>query len=262
MKGKIKMENNNLTPRKEETAVFGTKELNNAVEANKKSKRKNLIRGFVGFFSFIVFFILIATNGGAQGATLAIALFLMFLSFGCLIANIVSSIKMKSQTRKNQKITRQKQNEHLQELKNQGFILDTQVKHIYGLNTAEDMLCRIEVWKDSYKFKMNNINFSLSREKVTDIAIKTETEVQQQYVSSIGGAVLGGALFGTVGAAYGGRAKKKEIYNFKSFLVFTYTGENSSDIKNIIFGTSPEVDKIVSDFYSNRKSSNNVNIEL
>jgi len=49
-----------------------------------------------------------------------------------------------------------------------------------------------------------------------------DVNVQQQYVSSIGGAVLGGALFGVAGAAVGGRAKKKEIKSVDTWLIITY----------------------------------------
>lgn len=43
------------------------------------------------------------------------------------------------------------------------------------------------------------------------MCIKTDKEIQQQYVSSVGGAVGGAVLFGPLGAITGGRAKKKTV---------------------------------------------------
>ncbi|MEH2944892.1 hypothetical protein VSQ32_19130 [Lachnospiraceae bacterium KK002] len=55
------------------------------------------------------------------------------------------------------------------------------------------------------------MNFELEKSKITDMCIKTDKEIQQQYVSSVGGAVGGAVLFGPLGAITGGRAKKKTV---------------------------------------------------
>lgn len=64
---------------------------------------------------------------------------------------------------------------------------------------------------DRYIFTSGTMNFELEKSKITDMCIKTDKEIQQQYVSSVGGAVGGAVLFGPLGAITGGRAKKKTV---------------------------------------------------
>lgn len=243
-----------------ENAVFDSNKMDEAVRQYKKKMRGIYLRGFIALVSFIMFIVLLSSY---EESVFPAAMFFAILSLACIVANIIVTTKMKIQANKNKKIARQHQNEYMQELKKQGFVLDVQARHISGLNTAENMLCNIEVWKDTYKFNMNNINFSLARNKVIDVAMKTETEIQQHYVSSVGGAVLGGALLGAAGAAYGGRVKKKEDVTTTYYVVFTFFGENETDIKNIIFQSDiGDATKLVSDFHSNKTEANNINIEL
>lgn len=133
-------------------------------------------------------------------------------------------------------IIRRKQAKQQKELSANGIFIKTSLLYLSGLKASECLPCSIEITADSYKFTISNIDYNLPKSKVTDICIKKKTEIQKQYVSSIGGAAVGGALFGLAGAAYGGRAKAKILKNISNFLVFTYIGEKETDIKNIIFG--------------------------
>lgn len=77
------------------------------------------------------------------------------------------------------------------------------------------------------------MKFELEKNKITDMCIKTDREIEQQYVSSVGGAVGGAVLFGAVGAIIGGRAKKKTVKNeIHNYFIITY---QSPDIKYIGF---------------------------
>lgn len=107
------------------------------------------------------------------------------------------------------------------------------MKHVNGLPIAEDVNCNITLTDDKYIFSSGSMNFELEKSKITDICIKTDTEIQQQYVSSVGGAVVGGALFGPLGAMIGGRAKKKTVkHESHHYLIITY---QSDEIKYIGF---------------------------
>lgn len=179
-------------------------------------------------------------------------------------------------------ILRKKRANAEKELTDKGIVIRANLQHIAGLQVSDFLPCLIEITTDLYKFNVSNINFTLPRSKVTDVCIKTKTEVQKQYVSSFGGAAMGGALFGLAGAAYGGRAKAKNIRNITNFLVITYLGESETDIKTIIFGIDNGLTdlqirankmagvkgdmsvakKIVKNFNINSIKSNNVSIEL
>lgn len=75
---------------------------------------------------------------------------------------------------------------------------------------------------DGFVFTAGGNTFNLSDDKITDMCIKTDAEIQRQYVSSVGGAVGGAVLFGPIGAMIGGRAKEKRTTNLTHYLIITY----------------------------------------
>lgn len=99
-------------------------------------------------------------------------------------------------------------------------------KHTAGLPLAEGVECRVEYYNNKIDFMASGTSFSLSFDKVSDIVVKTDREIQKSYVSSAGGAVLGGYLFGPVGAMIGGRAKEKTSTVVTHYLIITYISDN------------------------------------
>ena len=107
------------------------------------------------------------------------------------------------------------------------------MKHVNGLPIAEGINCKITMEADRFIFSSGSMNFELEKLKITDMCIKTDVEIQQQYVSSVGGAVGGAILSGAVGAMIGGRAKKKVVNRkMHHYLIITY---QSDEIKYIGF---------------------------
>lgn len=101
--------------------------------------------------------------------------------------------------------------------------------HEAGLPIANGTDCIVKYNADSFIFTGSGNTFNLNINKITDICIKTDKEIQKQYVSSIGGAVAGGMVFGPLGAIVGGRAKKKNIKTINRYLIFTYLKEGNID---------------------------------
>ena len=95
------------------------------------------------------------------------------------------------------------------------------------------------------------------------MCIKTDTEIQNQAVSSVGGAIAGGVMFGTLGAIIGGRAKTKKVKTITQYLIITYIGELGElkyigfDIKN----NSQSASKLVKEFHELNTNSG-VHIDL
>jgi hypothetical protein len=75
-------------------------------------------------------------------------------------------------------------------------------------------------------------NIEVKPEDIIGIRVQTHTDVQQQYVSSAGGAVAGAMLAGVPGALVGGRDKKKEIKDTTNYLVITY--KSCGEVNNIV----------------------------
>ena len=83
------------------------------------------------------------------------------------------------------------------------------------------------------------------------MCIKTDTEIQDQAVSSIGGAVAGAAMFGALGAIIGGRAKTKKVKTVIQYLIITYT-DNKGELAYIGFdikNNPPSAAKLVKEFW-------------
>ena len=96
------------------------------------------------------------------------------------------------------------------------------VTHITGLPLAEGATCFLFNDANKIQIESSGVSFSLPLCNVTDVTIKTDTEIQKQYVSSVGSAVGGAVLFGPIGAIVGGRAKKKKIKTQSHYLLITY----------------------------------------
>lgn len=103
------------------------------------------------------------------------------------------------------------------------------VPHTAGLPIAEGTPSSIRVMPDHILVEAAGNTFTLKNEKITDIAIKTDVEIQKNYVSSAGGAVAGAVLFGALGAIVGGRAKQKQTTTATSYLIITYTKDGAPD---------------------------------
>lgn len=130
-------------------------------------------------------------------------------------------------------------------------------KHVTGLPIAEGLQCTLEYINDFIEIKQGNNTFNLETTKVTDITETTDTEIQKQYVSSVGGAVGGAVLFGPLGAIVGGRAKQKKSKTVTHYFVITYRSDE--EIKYISFEYTPSKD--ATDFvakYNALKPSNTI----
>ena len=117
-------------------------------------------------------------------------------------------------------------------------------------------------YSDRFEFKSGSIQFNLAKSKIVDIAITTDTDIQKQYVSSIGGAVGGAVLFGPLGAIIGGRAKQKTTRTISYYLIITYKNDTDElkylgfDVTNTYFIAQ----KFVNEFKKSNKSITSVDL--
>jgi len=128
-----------------------------------------------------------------------------------------------------------------------------------GLPMPENTLCDILSCPTYYEFNLNNTTFKLDKNKLQDISLKTDTEIQKYYTSSIGGAVGGTVLFGPLGAMIGGRIKKKTDTTVKTYLIFTYLKDNEVQYISFNATNSLSAHKFVNEF---KKNSSNVNTTI
>lgn len=63
------------------------------------------------------------------------------------------------------------------------------LSHFYGLPVAQNTITQIFSCPNEYEFLANSTSFKLAKEKVTDISITNDVDIQKNNVSSIGGAI-------------------------------------------------------------------------
>lgn len=94
--------------------------------------------------------------------------------------------------------------------------------HISGLPLSNGTGCTIRYKDDCVKISGGGINFELKKEKITDIHLKSDVDIHRMYVSSVGRAAAGRAVFGEIGEMVGGRARQRTIRQYRQYLIFTY----------------------------------------
>ena len=129
-----------------------------------------------------------------------------------------------------------------------GIKLETNLIHFNGLPIPENTICKVISYNDKYEFMANGLTFNLQKDRITDVCVKTEVEIQQQINSSVGGAVGWGAAGGlatggiglVLGAMFGGRAKTHKLTTKTKYLIITYFKDE--EVKLLCFVINNKID--------------------
>lgn len=142
----------------------------------------------------------------------------------------------------------------------EGLTIYSAFHHVDGLPIAENMLCEVFSFPDRIEFKSGTTQIKLSKEKITDMSVKTDTDIQNQVVSSIGGAVAGAMVFGTLGAIIGGRTRTKKVKTISNYLIITYNSDGDLKYLGFDIKNNPQsAFKLVDEF---RKNSITLGMQL
>lgn len=230
--------------------------MNNETTAPKKSNGKKVTKGcgvslsiVLGLFSLLCFMIA-ASDSETRGIFIALAILPLIIIFCIIMALKTMEKKIKINPNVNQNV------------KDDGLTHQIIALHTNGLPIAEGLSCNIKVYTDRVEINSGTTHITLSKEKITDMCVKSETEIQKQYVSSVGGAAAGLALFGPLGAMIGGRAKKKTTTTLTYYLIITYKKADDSlayigfDVTYSCLGAK----KIVKDFCKSNTKEQNIEL--
>ena len=142
------------------------------------------------------------------------------------------------------------------------LLLVDKFQFIGGLDLPQNVMCKLTCLRSRIIMQANGQEFNLQTDKLIDVSIMTNTEIQKQYVSSAGGAVAGAMLLGPIGAILGGSASKRSIKTNTKYLIFTYLADVQT--KYILFDVTkktPQAKRLVKQF-SYLKNKDTVKIDL
>lgn len=125
---------------------------------------------------------------------------------------------------------------------------------VAGLPVPDRTLSQIYCFDDFVEIVSNGVEYNLRMDKIQSVSIQMNGYTQTQYVSSTGGAILGAAVAGPLGAAIGGRVKEKNQTTFVSCLVFSYFNKDG-ELTYIAFDVShtPKAKTVVQHFENIKK---------
>ncbi len=103
-----------------------------------------------------------------------------------------------------------------------GASFSAKFKHATGLPIAQSDLVDLYVCENHLAIESSAAKSKLDYERIRDASIVSSTEIINQRVSSIGGAVAGAVIFGPLGAIIGGRSKNHKTKKIDKFLVVVY----------------------------------------
>ena len=145
-----------------------------------------------------------------------------------LIVFLLKKIKPKTQEEKEAKLNEILEKQRNKELSKRNVIgwNTMTTKHLMGLPSAENMVCKIIYLEDKFMFISAGNSYNLDLNKITAITVLTDKEIKS---SSMGEALLGYTLLGKVGGIVGGMDKTINT----NYMVFTYVKDERPE--SIIF---------------------------
>lgn len=173
--------------------------------------------------------------------TITIMILLMFFCF------FMAVITYKNQAKGKQRI---------QAMRNNGMLNHGVFPHVSGLPIAGNMMCELCSYPDRLEFISGSANIALARNKITDICVRSETEIQKQIVSNPGGAIAGALMFGAVGAVIGGKLQTKKQKTTTFYLIITYI-KDQNELSCIVLNSTQSFSahKFVKEFHALRSNS-------
>lgn len=181
---------------------------------------------------FTVPFLLEAESDGSS-LPFAICMIVILLAFCGFCLHMLKKTSSKNIIKEQKKDELKRQ----QETSKTGIFAKSTLVHISGLPIAKNSWCNLTLYADVLEFSTEKgVKINLACEKIIDVAKRTYSNIQKQYVSNAGKAIAGGMVFGAAGALVGGKPKEITQNNSTYYLIIAYRENNIT--KNIILDST------------------------
>lgn len=154
------------------------------------------------------------------GIIITLFAFLGFSTLGIIFQSIA-----KGHRKEIQRLQAQQQQLNIQN--NIAPIIATPSKHYSGLPIAVNSACQLTIFQDMIYFNSGTMEFKLPMERIISMDIATKSQVEYIQKQNLSRAVAGGLLFGDVGVLLGGMPQSEPVERTESFLVITYSKEET-----------------------------------
>ena len=208
-------------------------------------------------FGWICIVFAVGGAAGASTSTEGVATSLIMAAVFLIVGLVLLLKKGKSKEAKTEARQRKAEAKEFREKAFSG-------SHATGLPLAQDVPCVLSFQPDWISINSGGNAFRIAYSKITDMQVVTDVEIQKQYVSSIGGAIGGAVLFGTLGAIVGGRAKERTTKNTEYYFVITYKKDGSLEAASFRLADALAAQKAtqISDCYRSLLSENAITVDL
>lgn len=142
-----------------------------------------------------------------------------------------------------------KEKNNLKQMKKEGMTYHISAYLTDGLPLPENTICQIYSFPDRYEIHGSGTIFNLDKDKVCDVTMKTDVDIERDYVSSAGGAISGAMKYGPLGARIDGRIREIKHKTVTTYLIITYSNDDIIEYIGFdVSASSLQVIKIVKEF--------------
>ncbi|MDP4153681.1 MAG: hypothetical protein Q8865_09635 [Bacillota bacterium] len=134
---------------------------------------------------------------------------------------------------------------------------------VCGLPLADGTNCTIGFEPDVFIFEGSGTTIRLACDKIINVSVRTDTEVQTDYVPSVGQAIWNYETFGKTGALWLNDTKEITTTTTTRYFIFTYLNDDQIDyICFVITGNIRLANALADMFEQNYGSTNEVTVDL
>ncbi|MDP4153680.1 MAG: hypothetical protein Q8865_09630 [Bacillota bacterium] len=214
-------------------------------------------RRIIGIICLVMCLIGIIVSLSGNTSSIATAVLFGVIGLPMTIIRVKSKEELEAIRQEKEKLMAEQQ--EIEEYNNSHVL----ASHLAGLPFADGTDCIIGFEPDVFIFEGSGTTIRLACDKITDISVKTDTDIQKQYVSDVGEAIWNYETFGKLGAILLNNTEEITNTTITNYLIFTYLKDGEIDyVGFVILENLDLANSWVEMFEQNYGSTNEVTMDL